>query len=104
MNLRNFLPRAVGASGTSQALDLGAGTGATAPCLAELGFHVTLVDKAEAMLSLAAEAARGAGVSDRLTFQQADAADLASLFPSSFFDVVVCHNMQIGRASCRERV
>src|SRR3989442_2958085 len=51
------------------------------------------MDKAEAMLSLAAEAARGAGVSDRLTFQQADAADLPSLFPSSFFDVVVCHNM-----------
>ncbi len=95
MNLRNFLPRAGVSilSGTSQALDLGGGTGATALCLAELGFHVTLVDKAEAMLSLAAEAARGAGISDRLTFQQADAADLASLFPSSFFDVVVCHNM-----------
>jgi len=96
MNLRNFLPRAVGTSflsETSQALDLGGGTGATALCLAELGFHVTLMDKAEAMLSLAAEAARGAGVSDRLTFQQADAADLPSLFPNSFFDVVVCHNM-----------
>src|SRR3989442_199073 len=53
MNLRNFLPRAGVSilSGTSQALDLGGGTGATALCLAELGFHVTLVDKAEAMLS-----------------------------------------------------
>lgn len=96
MYLRTFLPRASPASFLSrgsQALDLGGGTGAAALRLADLGFHVTLMDKAEAMLAPAADAARAANVSDRMTFKKANAADLASLFPASFFDVVVCHNM-----------
>src|SRR5437879_13906628 len=51
------------------------------------------MDKADARRSVAAAAAGDALVSDRLTFEQADAADMPSLFPSSSFDVVVCHNM-----------
>ena len=78
-NLRDFLPQATRAL---RALDLGCGTGALAVRLARLGLHVTLLD-----------AAREAGVTERIALKHGDAAQVANLFPAGSFDVILCHNL-----------
>jgi S-adenosylmethionine-dependent methyltransferase len=88
-NLQEFLPQP---SGSLQALDLGGGTGANAVRLASLDFHVTLLDLSPSMLDLAKRVAGEAGVNDKIVFQQADAAQLASLLQPASFDVILCHN------------
>jgi S-adenosylmethionine-dependent methyltransferase len=75
------------------ALDLGCGTGATAVRLAQLGFHVTLLDSSPAMLDIAERVTLNAGVSDRMTLKHGDAAQVASLFHGRLFDVILCHNL-----------
>jgi len=67
------------------ALDLGAGEGADAVWLARQGWLVTAVDFASAGLDRGAEAAEEAGVSDRITWINAD---LATWQPSERFDLV----------------
>jgi len=89
-NLREFLPQAMR---PLHALDLGGGTGATAVRLARLGLHVTLLDASLPMLDFAKRAAQKAGVQERITLKQADAAQLASLFDSGAFDLILCHNI-----------
>ena len=89
-NLQEFLPQAVR---PLQALDLGGGTGATAVRLARLGFRVTLLDSSLPMLDYARRAAQKVGVTERVLLKQADAAELATLFDSSAFDLIVCHNI-----------
>ena len=74
------------------ALDLGGGTGATAIRLAQLGIHVTLLDSSPAMLDIAKRAAREAGVTDKVLLQHGDATQLANLFRTRSFDVILCHN------------
>jgi S-adenosylmethionine-dependent methyltransferase len=90
-NLQEFLqPQA---NKSLFALDVGAGTGATAIRLARLGFHVTLLDSSKAMLDIAKLAAETTGVTNRVTFVEGDAAQLTSLCSATPFDVVLCHNV-----------
>ena len=89
-NLQDLLPQA---TRSLLALDLGGGTGAIAVRLARLGLHVTLLDASEPMLNFAKRAAREAGVTERIALKHGDAAQLANLFPSESFDVILCHNI-----------
>jgi 2-polyprenyl-3-methyl-5-hydroxy-6-metoxy-1,4-benzoquinol methylase len=91
-NLQESLPAQEGSSHMC-ALDLGCGTGAIAVRLAQLGFHVTLLDSSQAMLDIAQSATREAGVSDQVTVQHRDVTRLSSLFNAKSFDVIVCHNL-----------
>jgi S-adenosylmethionine-dependent methyltransferase len=89
-NLQEFLPHE---TRSLHALDLGAGTGATAVRLAQLGLHVTLLDPSPQMLDFANRAAQEAGVTDRIALKQGDASQLASLFDAKSFDLILCHNV-----------
>ena len=89
-NLQDLLPHS---DTPMQVLDIGCGTGAAGIRLARLGFHVTQLDSSEAMLDLARRAAEEAGVANRVTFRQGDAAQLANLFGTESFDLVLCHNV-----------
>jgi len=91
-NLEDFLPRSQ-AEKSLCALDVGCGTGATAIRLARLGMHVTLLDSSPAMLDIAKRAAREAGVTDKVVLQHGDATQLANLFHTRSFDVILCHNI-----------
>ena len=91
-NVQDFLPAAPGIKSLS-ALDLACGTGAAAVRLAHLGIQVTLLDSSPAMLALAEWAAADAGVSDKITIKQGDAAQLAETFKTSSFDIILCHNV-----------
>jgi S-adenosylmethionine-dependent methyltransferase len=75
------------------ALDLGGGTGATAIRMAQLGIHVTLLDSSPGMLDIANRAAREAGVTDKMVLQHGDATQVAHLFHTRAFDVILCHNI-----------
>ncbi len=85
-NLKDFLPRSQ-AEKSLCALDVGCGTGATAIRLARLGIHVRLLD------SSPKRAAREAGVTDKVVLQHGDATQLANLFRTRSFDVILCHNI-----------
>jgi len=89
-NLQEFLPQDMR---SLHALDLGAGTGATAVRLAQLGLHVTLLDPSPSMLDFANRAAQEAGVTGRIALKQGDASQLASLFDAESFDLILCHNV-----------
>src|ERR1700692_3566331 len=91
-NLEDFLPRSQ-AEKPLCALDVGCGTGATAVRLARLGMHVTLLDSSAAMLDIATRAAREAGVTDKVVPQHGDVTQLANLFHTRSFDVILCHNV-----------
>ncbi|MFZ3245963.1 MAG: methyltransferase domain-containing protein [Candidatus Acidiferrales bacterium] len=90
-NLQDFLPLPTKPS--LCALDLGCGTGATAVRLAQLGIHVTLLDCSRAMLDIAKRAAQEAGVTDKVVLQNGDVTQLANLFRTRSFDVILCHNL-----------
>src|SRR6267143_3171468 len=90
-NLQDFLPQQ--AEKSLCALDVGCGTGATAVRLARLGIHVTLLDSSPAMLDIAKRAAQEAGVTDKVVLQNGDATQLANLFRTRSFDVILCHNI-----------
>ncbi|HWO30351.1 MAG TPA: methyltransferase domain-containing protein, partial [Candidatus Acidoferrum sp.] len=90
-NLQHFLP--LQAKPSLCALDLGCGTGVTAVRLARLGIHVTLLDSSKAMLDIAKRAARQAGVTDKVVLRHGDATQLATLFHTRSFDVILCHNV-----------
>jgi S-adenosylmethionine-dependent methyltransferase len=88
-NLQEFLPPS---KHLLRALDLGAGTGATAVRLARLGFDVTLLDASPEMVDVAERTAQELGVIARITVQLGDAVRAADLFHRQSFDVIVCHN------------
>jgi S-adenosylmethionine-dependent methyltransferase len=89
-NLQDFLPHD---PRSLLALDLGCGTGAIAVRLAQLGLHVTLLDTSVPKLDFAEQAAREAGVTERIALKHGDAGQLANLFPSESFDLILCHNI-----------
>jgi len=91
-NLQEFLPAPAGVN-SPRALDLGCGTGAAAVRLARLGIHVTLLDSSATMLTLAERTIVGAGVSDKITVKHGDAAQLADIFQTGSFDIILCHNL-----------
>jgi S-adenosylmethionine-dependent methyltransferase len=90
-NLQDFLP--LQAKRSLRALDLGCGTGATAVRLARLGIHVTLLDSSPTMLDIAKRAAQEAGVTSKVEPRHGDATQLANLFSTRSFDVILCHNI-----------
>jgi S-adenosylmethionine-dependent methyltransferase len=89
-NLQELLPNDVE---SRRALDLGGGMGALTLRLAQLGFHVTLLDPSLPMLDLAKRAVHEAKLAEKIVLKHGNAAELASLFPASSFDVVLCHNV-----------
>ena len=89
-NLQEFLPQS---KHSLRALDLGGGTGATAVRLAGLGLHVTLLDSSQTMLDMAMRAAQEAGVNEKIKLKHGDAAQVADLFRTEAFDVILCHNI-----------
>ena len=91
-NLREFLPASARVN-SLRALDVGCGTGDTAVRLAALGIHVTLLDSSAAMLALAERTIVEAGVSDWITVKHGDARQLATIFQTRSFDIVLCHNV-----------
>jgi S-adenosylmethionine-dependent methyltransferase len=91
-NLREFLPTPQ-AKKQMYALDVGCGTGATAVRLARLGFRVTQLDSSQAMLDIARRTTEEARVTNRVTLQHGEAAQLTDLFSAASFDVVLCHNI-----------
>jgi S-adenosylmethionine-dependent methyltransferase len=91
-NLQDFLP-ASAAMKSLRALDIGCGTGTAAARLARLGIQITLLDSSPAMLELAERTLVEAGVSDKATVQEGDAAQLADIFRAESFDIILCHNV-----------
>jgi SAM-dependent methyltransferase len=91
-NLEEFLP-VTGGFNSLRALDLGCGTGAAAVRLARLGIYVTLLDSSATMLELAERTIVAAGVSGKITVKHGDAAQLADIFRTDSFDIVLCHNL-----------
>jgi S-adenosylmethionine-dependent methyltransferase len=91
-NLQEFLPASAGVN-SLRALDLGCGTGAAAVRLARLGIHVTLLDSSATMLALAERTIVEAGVSDKITVKRGNAAQLADIFQTGSFDIILCHNL-----------
>src|SRR5580704_3319216 len=90
-NLQDFLPPL--AQPSLCALDVGCGTGATAVRLAQLGINVTLLDSSPAMLDIAKRAGGEARVADKVVLKYGDATQLANLFHTRSFDVILCHNI-----------
>jgi 2-polyprenyl-3-methyl-5-hydroxy-6-metoxy-1,4-benzoquinol methylase len=73
--------------------DVGGGTGGFAVPLAELGHRVTVVDPSPNALATLERRAKDAGVEDRVTAQQGEAAGLAGIVGSERVDVVICHGV-----------
>lgn len=92
-NLQEFLPQSTKATRPLHALDVGGGTGAMALRLAQLGFHVTLLDASLPMLDHARRAAQKAGVGERVELKQGDASQFSELLHAESFDVITCHNI-----------
>ena len=89
-NLRPLLPAS---ASKRRALDLGGGTGSASVKLGEMGFEVVLLDSSEEMLGIARQQAKSRKVAAQMSFRRADANQLAGLFATGSFDVVVCHNL-----------
>jgi demethylmenaquinone methyltransferase/2-methoxy-6-polyprenyl-1,4-benzoquinol methylase len=68
-------------------LDLGCGTGTLAALLAEHGASVTAVDISPAMLDLAAERLRAAGLEQQVTLRECGVVELDA-FPDASFDAI----------------
>src|SRR5215831_18917093 len=85
-NLEEVLPKT---AQPLRALDLGGGTGALAVRLARLGVHVTLLDASQPMLDLAMRAAQKAGVGERIALEHGYASQLAALFDTGSFDLIL---------------
>jgi SAM-dependent methyltransferase len=74
-------------------VDVGGGTGGFAVPLADLGHRVTVVDPSpDALFALQRRAAE-AGVADRITARQGDAATLGELVQAEGADVVLAHGV-----------
>ena len=72
-------------------VDIGGGTGGFAVPLAELGHRVRVIDPSPDALASLDRRARERGVADRVTGQQGDLSDLASLVEEA--DLVLCHGV-----------
>ena len=72
-------------------VDVGGGTGGFAVPLAQLGHRVEVIDPSPDALAALDRRAREADVADRITGQQGDLADLATLVDEA--DLVLCHGV-----------
>ncbi|WP_431883596.1 class I SAM-dependent methyltransferase [Micromonospora gifhornensis] len=83
-----YLVREIGTLAPGTALDAGCGAGAEAIWLASQGWQVTAADISSEALTRAAERAAASGVSERLTWIEAD---LSRWVPQTRFDLVTTH-------------
>ncbi len=83
-----YLVREIGTLSPGTALDAGCGAGAEAIWLASQGWQVTAADISSEALTRAAERAAASGVSERLTWIEAD---LSRWAPQARFDLVTTH-------------
>lgn len=74
-------------------LDVGGGNGFNSIYFAKQNHSVTLLDYSPAMLSEAKQAAKREGLSEEITFCQADVGAIQDLFPGQQFDLILCHLM-----------
>jgi SAM-dependent methyltransferase len=74
-------------------VDVGGGTGGFAVPLAGLGHRVTVVDPSPDALAALQRRAAEAGVADRVTARQGDAATLGDLVPAAGADLVLAHGV-----------
>lgn len=92
-NLGRHLDEALPGGVPGRVLDVAGGNGVEAIRFATAGHRVILVDYSAQMLAAAAELARKAGVSDRVTIIESDVAKLADRLDGARQDVVLCHNL-----------
>lgn len=88
-NLARHLPAAPG-----RAVDVGGGTGTDAIQLAADGYQVTVLDHSAAMLAEAQRRFAAAGLADRLTVVQGDAAAIGGVLEAHAYDLALCHNVR----------
>ena len=74
-------------------VDVGGGSGTRAVPLARLGCSVLVVDSSVDALAILRRRARDAGVTERITAIQADAAALSGVVPEGGADLVLCHHL-----------
>jgi SAM-dependent methyltransferase len=91
--LRAALDARLPGRGDLEVLDVGGGTGGFAVPLAEAGHRVTVLDPNPDALAALERRAAEAGVSERVRWFQADAADLANLVGPAGADLVLCHGV-----------
>ncbi len=77
--------------GAARIVDIGGGTGGFAVPLAQLGHRVEVIDPSPDALAALDRRAREADVADRITGQQGDLTDLATLVDEA--DLVLCHGV-----------
>lgn len=80
-------------AGSGVVVDVGGGSGTRAVPLARLGWTVVVVDSSIDALAILGRRAADAGVADRVTGRQADAAALATVVPPGSADLVLCHHL-----------
>jgi len=78
---------------TASVVDIGGGTGGFAVRVAELGHRVTVIDPSPDALAALARRADESGVSDLVTGEQGDLANLGGLVAAGSADVVLCHGV-----------
>lgn len=74
-------------------LDVGCGNGRTGIEYEKQGYHVTLMDASEQMISEARKKALDAGVVDEIDFLCAEVSELQHILGNKTFDVILCHNI-----------
>ncbi|MBU0510507.1 MAG: methyltransferase domain-containing protein [Chloroflexi bacterium] len=74
-------------------LDVGGGNGFNSIHYAKQGHSVTLLDYSSEMLSDEKRSAEKEGVLEKITFCQADAEEIKSIFVAQEFDFIICHLM-----------
>jgi len=89
--VRAVLDGAGAADQQARIVDVGGGTGGFAVPLAELGHRVQVIGPSPDALASLDRRARERGVADRVTGQQGDLADLATLVDEA--DLVLCHGV-----------
>lgn len=77
----------------ARVVDIGGGTGGFAVPMAELGHRVRVIDPSPDALASLDRRARECGVAERVTGQQGDLSDLASLVEPGEVDLVLCHGV-----------
>jgi len=73
----------------ARVLDVGCGTGALLPLLAERGVRITAIDKSPEMVAKARERAAEEGILDSVCIKRSTAMEIDRLFPDGEFDAVV---------------
>lgn len=91
--IADALVELAGRAGSGVVVDVGGGSGTRAVPLARLGCTVVVVDSSIDALAILGRRAADAGVADRVTGLQADAAALGTVVPAGSADLVLCHHL-----------